>query len=50
VLWAAHPIGPEFRRVELLGWLPYDQAWEEGEPSSYDPANTKVVQVERLKL
>lgn len=43
VLWVAYPVGPEFREVELLGWLPYDEAWELGTPSNYDAANTRVV-------
>jgi len=50
VLWAANPLGPEFRRIELLGWILYDEGWEIGEPASYDPENTRLVPIERLKL
>lgn len=50
VVWAAHPLGPEFRRVELLGWMKYDEAWEAGEPASYDPEKTRLVPIERLTL
>lgn len=50
VIWGAHAIEPEFRSVELLGWLPYDEAWEGGEPASYDPDKTRLVQIERLRL
>jgi hypothetical protein len=43
VLWAAYPVAPEFRTVEIWGWLPYDEAWELGTPSQYDPQNTRTV-------
>lgn len=31
VLVYAWPIPPEFRQVEILGWIPADIAWERGE-------------------
>lgn len=43
VLWVAYPVGPEFRQVELLGWLHYDEAWEVGTAAPYDPQGTRVV-------
>lgn len=45
VVWAAKAIEPEFREIELYGWLPYDEAWGIGESPSYDPENTRVVQI-----
>lgn len=35
VLWAAYVIPDEFYQVRMLGWLPYDLAWERGEPVVY---------------
>lgn len=35
VLVAAEPVPPEFRVVDVWGWIDYDEAWALGEPSSY---------------
>lgn len=43
ILWAAYPVAPEFRTVEMWGWLPYDEAWNLGTPTGYDPQNTRTV-------
>ena len=43
VLWVVQPVPPEFRIVEILGWIDHDEAWEKGEPSHYDPENTRVI-------
>ena len=43
VLWVVQPVPPEFRVVDILGWIDYDEAWEKGEPSHYDPENTRVI-------
>lgn len=48
VIWAAETIAPEFRQVTLYGWLKYDDAWELGQESDYDPQNTRVIAVEQL--
>jgi hypothetical protein len=48
VLWAARPEPPEFRQVELFGWMRDDEAWEVGRPSEYDPEKTRVVDVALL--
>lgn len=48
VLYVARVIGLEFRQVELLGWLPYDDAWNVGYTSHYD-ANTKLVPLSLLR-
>ena len=42
------PVAPEFRAVEMLGWIDHDEAWEKGEPSGYDPENTRVIAQEQL--
>ena len=43
VLWVVQPVPPEFRVVDLLRWIDYDEAWEKGERSHYDPENTRVI-------
>tara|TARA_R100001244_G_scaffold5491_1_gene6787 strand:- start:893 stop:1384 length:492 start_codon:yes stop_codon:yes gene_type:complete len=43
ILWVVQPVPPEFRVVDILGWIDYDEAWEKGEPSHYDPENTRVI-------
>jgi len=48
VLWIVRPVAPEFRVVEILGWIDHDEAWEKGEPSGYDPENTRVIGEEFL--
>jgi hypothetical protein len=48
VLWVAEAIAPEFRDVTLYGWLRYDDAWEMGEESTYDPQNTRVIRTDQL--
>lgn len=30
IMVATYPIPPEFRAVEIIGWIPYDVAWEHG--------------------
>lgn len=44
VLFVTYPEPPEFTTVEILGWLPYDTAWEIGRPADYDKSGrTRVV-------
>ena len=43
VLWVVRPVAPEFRTVEILGWIDHDEAWEKGEASGSDPEHTKVI-------
>ena len=42
------PVAPEFRAVEMLGWIDHDEAWEKGEPANYDPEKTRVIAQEQL--
>jgi hypothetical protein len=50
VLWVARPVGPEFRTVEMWGWLPVDEAWELGDPADYDKKGlTRVIRRELLR-
>ena len=35
VVWAAQPVAPEFRTVELWGWIDYDEGWSIGDPSGF---------------
>ena len=48
VLFVVRPVAPEFRAVELLGWIDHDEAWELGEPSNYDPEGTRLIGEEHL--
>ena len=43
ILFAAHPIPPEFRLVHVWGFLNCDEAWKLGEPSKFDPDNSRHV-------
>jgi hypothetical protein len=43
ILFAAQPEAPEFMKVDVWGWLEYDQAWELGEPAHYAPETTKIL-------
>lgn len=36
VLWAAQPVEPEFRQVDLWGWIDYDKAWALADASGFD--------------
>lgn len=36
ILWAGQPTPPEFRQVDLWGWIDYDQGWAKAEPSGFD--------------
>ena len=47
-LFIVRPVPPEFRAVELLGWIDHDEAWELGEPSNYDPEGTRLIGEEHL--
>ena len=48
-LFVVRPQPPEFREVEMLGWINHDEAWELGGPSGYDADNTRVIAPEFLK-
>jgi hypothetical protein len=48
VLFVARPVLPEMTSVEIFGWIDYDEAWELGTPSKYDPENTRVVEPTHL--
>jgi hypothetical protein len=43
ILWVVQPVPPEFRVVDILGWIDYDEAWAKGEPAHYDLENTRVI-------
>ena len=43
ILFVVRPVPPEFREVEMLGWIDHDEAWGLGEPSGYDADNTRVI-------
>ncbi|NDD53451.1 hypothetical protein EBZ39_06175 [bacterium] len=50
ILFVAKPILPELREVIIYGCRDYDEAWELGTPSDYDPNNTREVGPEHLIL
>jgi hypothetical protein len=43
ILFAAHLPDPEFRTVEVWGWLDMETAWALGEPATYDKENTRLI-------
>jgi len=46
ILFAAKAIEPEFKEVEILGYLDYDKAWELGEESDF--FETKYLALDKL--
>lgn len=46
ILFAAKAIEPEFKQVEVLGYLDYDKAWELGEESDF--FETKYLALDKL--
>jgi hypothetical protein len=46
ILFAAKAIEPEFKQVEVLGYLDYDNAWELGEESDF--FETKYLALDKL--
>jgi hypothetical protein len=43
-------VAPEFRAVDILGYIDYDEAWDKGQPSPYDDSgNTRVIESKYLK-
>lgn len=50
ILFVAKPILPELREVIIYGCREYDEAWNLGTPSDYDPENTREVAPEHLLL
>lgn len=53
IVWAAFPIPPEFKTVEILGWIPQTVGWRDGRWANYkdeDPKNrTKLFPLDRLQ-
>jgi hypothetical protein len=43
ILFVVRPVAPEFRAVEVLGCIDHDEAWDKGDPASYDPEGTRVI-------
>tara|TARA_R100000664_G_C2737917_1_gene126964 strand:+ start:556 stop:1098 length:543 start_codon:yes stop_codon:yes gene_type:complete len=48
ILFVVQPVPPEFKQVNILGWMDHDEAWEKGEPSHYSPEDTRVINAELL--
>lgn len=49
-LFVVRAIAPEFRAVDILGYIDYDEAWDKGLPSPYDDSgNTRVIESKYLK-
>ena len=48
VLFVAQAIPPEFREVQVLGWIDMDEAWEKGKASSYDSEGTRLISPSHL--
>lgn len=47
-IYAAKAIPAEYRQVELLGWLPYDEAWNQSETVSHMPNSSRVIDIAKL--
>jgi hypothetical protein len=43
ILFAAHLPDPEFRTVDVWGWITMEEAWSLGQPATYDLENTRVI-------
>lgn len=39
ILWVANAIPPDYYQVRMVGWLPYDRAWELSDPVTYGNDN-----------
>jgi hypothetical protein len=48
VLVVAYAIPPEFREVDVMGWIHMDEAWEVGVPPDWDPKDSRVVSPSHL--
>ena len=48
VLVVAYAIPPEFREVDVMGWIHMDEAWEKGTASSYDSEGTRLISPSHL--
>ena len=48
VLYVAETHPPELRQVTLHGWIKYDEAWPQGQPTKYDPDNTRSITTDKL--
>lgn len=49
-LVVAYPVPAEFHDVQVLGWLPVEEAWEVGEVAEYDATGaTRGVRVTQLR-
>ena len=48
VLFVVRVVEPELRSAEVLGWISQDSGWQQGEPSSYEPENTRLIAEEHL--
>lgn len=48
VLWGCMAVMPELKEVDVFGWIDYDDAWALGEPSDFDPENTRYVSIQYL--
>jgi hypothetical protein len=47
-IWACKVIMPEIRKVEVLGYLEYDAAWNLAAPSDFDPDSTRYLPLGKL--
>ena len=47
-IYAAKAIPAEYRQVELYGWLPYDEAWQQAETVSHMPDSSRVIDITKL--
>jgi hypothetical protein len=49
IVWCGHPEAPEFREVQILGWIPQLIGWKIGSVAKFDDSNkTRLVPLESL--
>ena len=49
ILFVARPAAPEFRSVDIWGWIEFDKAWDEGEPV-YGKNNVREINRRHLNV
>lgn len=47
-IWACKVVMPEIKEVEVIGYLDYDAAWQQGTPSDFDPEGTRYLPLGKL--
>lgn len=46
ILIGCSAIMPEFRQIDVLGYIDYDKAWSLAQPSDFDPEGTRYISID----